>query len=903
MIHWLIGRLGIRLFRMAMAVRYRVQMVGLEQIRKRKRSGGILFLPNHPAHMDPIILCTRLWNKWKVRPMVAERVYFLPGLHYCFHAHMRAVAVPGFERASNTFKVMRSDRATQKIIDGLKNGENFVVYPSGRLKRTPEERIGGASAVFEVLKQVPEANVVMVRTTGLWGSMFSWGLTGRQPDLGKGLKKGMSMALRHLFFFVPKRELKIEFELAGDELYRQEKRSDFNRWLEQWYNKEGPEALKLVSYSRWRTEFPNVTYSKPYHEADIDQIPIRVRRQVIREIARLSHKKTSEIQPGMHLFTDLSLDSLDIADLISSLERVQGVSGTRWDLDLLTVGSVMAMVAGKLEARGTEEPPEPVEGWEETKRPAAKAPVGKTLIEAFLRTCDRMGKAVACADELSGVLTYEDLKTKALILASMIREMPGRKIGIMLPSTVAVEVVVLACLLAGKIPVMINWTVGKRYLEHVKDVSGIKVVISSWAFLDNLDGADLTPIHEMIVTLEAIRVDIGYGDLKKGKKLAKKNAGELLKHLKLDHVRGEATAVILFTSGTEALPKCVPLTHHNLLSNHRACFERLGGAPKEIFYSVLPPFHSLGFSITGLLPLLSGLKVVYGPDPTDGPQMVRDIMRYKPTFLCLAPTFLSGLFNIARPGQLSSIRVFVSGAEKAPPDLRERAYSMGPDVEFLEGYGITECSPVITLTTPGKPPVGVGEPLPGVEVCVVDPETKEPLGVDEVGLVLAHGPGVFGGYLHEAVSSPFVELDGKRWYNSGDLGKLNQEGSLILAGRLKRFVKIGGEMVSLPAVEAGLQEAAINDNWGGGRQDRMLGVVAVETDRERPALYLFANFFIDLEEANEALRKGGFSNLARIKAFHHLPEMPLMGTGKVAFRKLQEEAEKLDADLREKEKA
>ena len=887
MMRHLLGRVICWLFRAVTSLRYDVEVRGLTELGKNPKEGGVLFLPNHPSHMDPVLLVPRLYGRWKARPMIAERVYYLPGLHGLFKTFLRAVPMPGFERASNSYKLERTARAEQKVIQGLKKRENFVIWPAGRLKRTPEERVGGASAVHGILQKVPSANVVLVRTTGLWGSRFSWGVTGKRPDMGKGFQGLFKMVLKNLIFFTPRRKVIVEFERAPEELYHQPSRQEFNRYLERWYNKGGGEPLKLVRYSRWKKDYPKVTYQRPYLEADIEQVPIDVRRQVTREIARLSKRKVSDIRPEMHLFTDLGLDSLDIAELVSALERQRGVRGEAWDFDLLTVGSVMALAAGKFEMQEEEEAQPAPKEWAESSRPEPQLPEGETLLEAWLDTCDRMDGAIAFGDVISGAVSYDKFKLRALALSRVFKRLPGKDLGILLPASGAVQVVIAAAWLAGKRPVMLNWTIGRRYLEHVREVSDLKAVISSWAFLDGLDGADLTPIHGIIVTLEALRVRIPMKHLRWAKKWSKKSAEAILDEV--GRPNPTDPAVLLFTSGTEALPKAVPLSHFNILSNQRAAVTKLDAKATDALLNILPPFHSLGFTITTLVPMVTGLKAVHSPDPTNAPRLARDIERFEPTIICAAPTFVRGLLGACEP---KSLRLFIVGAEKTPAELVEQIQALGSHVQLMEGYGITECSPVLTLSNLGELPKGVGYPIEGVDLLIVDPETHQVVPQGRDGLILARGPGVFSGYLEREVASPFIEVGGKSWYNTGDLGHIQEDGSLALAGRLKRFVKIGGEMVSLPAIEAALIEATTQQGWGRGQREHHLAVVATSDDA-RPELTLFANYFIDLQEANDTLRKMGFSNLSRLSHFEHLADMPLLGTGKIDLRALEKRAEDL----------
>lgn len=897
-----VGRPICWLIRRLLSVRYRVVLRGLRQpeLQQMRRKGGVLFLPNHPALIDPIILVSRLWPSWKVHPMIVESIYFLPVLHHFFKMVLGAVKVPNFQYASNSYKLERAQQAVREAVEGLKRGQNYVIYPAGRLRRAPEELIGGSSAVHELLKQVPDCPIVLVRTSGLWGSTFGWGLTGQQPYLAYGFSHGLRVLLKNLLFFAPRRPVTIEFEVASPELPRRGTRAQLNGWLERWYNRSrGPfghvgEPISLVSYSRWRPEFPAVTYKRPVQTAKVDDVPLAIRNEVIHEICRISKKKPSEIRPEMHLFTDVGLDSLDIADLISAIGGDRAFT-TGINYDMLTVGGLMALAADQFDVIDLTDLPKMVQGWQGVHpRPIPIPPQGDTIPEAFLHCADRMKGAIACADEVAGVMTYEAAKLRVVLIAEAVKQMPGNMVGIMLPSSVAAQLVILGVMLAGKIPVMINWTVGPRFLRSMRSSTGVERVITSWQFLDRLDGVDISPLHDALITLEALRTQFTLGQKLQAKKLALQGAEAILSAFKTTR-NADDVAVILFTTGTESEPKGVPLSHRNILSNQRAAVPIVGFTPDDVLFSILPPFHSFGFSITGLVPLLTGGKAFYFPNPIEAARMAIVIERYRPTLICSAPSFLRPLFRAGTPEQLGSLRLFISGAEAAPQELFDQVKGLNPEAVLIEGYGITECAPILTLNRPEDEPKGVGRPLEGIELAIVELETHKRLPAGEVGLVLARGPNIFNGYWGEDSPRPFVMLDGEEWYDTGDLGSLDASGALTLAGRLKRFVKIGGEMISLPALEAVLREVATARGWGNGVREPRLAVVEGTSNGGKPTLHLFANFFVELDEANEALREFGFSNLARLSTVHHLQQMPMMGTGKFDYRALQKKIEDLEA--------
>ena len=255
--------------------------------------------------------------------------------------------------------------------------------------------------------------------------------------------------------------------------------------------------------------------------------------------------------------------------------------------------------------------------------------------------------------------------------------------------------------------------------------------------------------------------------------------------------------------------------------------------------------------------------------------------------MCGAPTFIKGLFKFATPEQLKTMRLCVTGAEKAPPELFEMLASVGKPDAALEGYGITECSPVLTMNRVERRKRGVGQALDNVELCVVNPDTLELRPPNTQGLILARGPNVFSGYLNPGLEPPFVTVNDKVWYRTGDLGELDEEGYLTISGRMKRFIKIGPEMVSLSAIEDALLQIAPSKGWPTSQEGPTMAVCAKEQEGEKARIYLFTKFPITLDEVNKALKEAGFSNIIRISAVQQIDDIPIMGTGKVNYRTLE----------------
>jgi acyl-CoA synthetase (AMP-forming)/AMP-acid ligase II len=341
-------------------------------------------------------------------------------------------------------------------------------------------------------------------------------------------------------------------------------------------------------------------------------------------------------------------------------------------------------------------------------------------------------------------------------------------------------------------------------------------------------------------------------------------------------------AVVLFTSGSESLPKAVPLSHRNLFANVRASLAAIQATCGDRLLGFLPPFHSFGLTGNILAAILGGIRVVHYPDPTNAAGLVQTVARYRATLLVSTPTFLNYMLQLATAEDLGSLRVVVTGAEKCPEATFTRAAQLAPGATILEGYGITECSPVVSGNRVGCVKSGtVGQPVDGVEVRVVDPDTRKPLPANTTGMLLVRGTSVFNGYLVYEGPDPFVEVEGKRWYLTGDLVQLDDEGFIHFQGRLKRFLKAAGEMISLPALEEPLERLYPAADTG-----PQVAVEGTETPSGR-WITLFTTRPLTLREANAALASAGFRGVMRLDEVVRLEAIPVLGTGKTDYRSLR----------------
>ncbi|HSW86044.1 MAG TPA: AMP-binding protein [Rhabdochlamydiaceae bacterium] len=885
-------RAVLRLARFLLSLRYRIEVDGLETLTSERlnRKAGTIFLPNHPAELDPVMLMTILWKKFRPRPLVVDHFYFMKGLGF-FMKIVNALPLPNMVASNNKWKLKEIEELLNNILEKLKNGESFLIYPSGRLKLTGLEAIGGASLVHTLLKACPDANVVLIRTTGLWGSLFSRALTGKIPPFAKTLFKGFLILLKNGIFFAPRRKVHIHIEPAPQDFPFHGERLEMNQYLEQWYNRypdPGPEPLTLVSQYFWKERYPKVEVSSEVEKKAAPVSP-EIEQLVFAELSKLSHRPVEQINRQMHLSFDLGLDSLDVTQLYIFLEEHCNVHNLQHG-ELQTVDDLVKAASGfSVEQEVIEKLQIPAK-WKRIRssRPKPFEPLGHTLQEAFLICAGKLGKETACGDESSGVLSYSKIKTAALVLAERIHTFPGEHIGVMLPASVGVNVIILACLLAGKIPVMMNWTVGTKALDHAVKLIGLKTVLSSYRFVSSLETGELGSVEELLVFMEKLKKSLTFKEKITGLFSSLKKPESILRKLNIDHIKEDDTAVILFTSGTEAMPKAVPLTHKNLLSNQRSALSCVDFKSHDILFGVLPSFHSFGFSITGIMPLISGLKVFYAPDPTDSRGLANLISQWKPTIFICAPSFIKALFKIAKPMELKSIKLFVSGAEKTPNELFEYVERFGQGYEMIEGYGITECGPIVTLNRPRTPRQGVGQPIPGVELCIIDRETGRTIPKEKEGEICIRGPNVFKGYLGSQ-ASPFIQIDENMWYRSGDRGYLGEGNHLFLSGRLKRFIKVGGEMVSLGGLEEEIGSIAAKKHWIKIPQEGpSLAIAAKDIKDDRPLIILYTTFPVNKEELNSLLQESGYGRIVKISEIRQLEQIPVTGTGKTNYRLLDE---------------
>jgi acyl-CoA synthetase (AMP-forming)/AMP-acid ligase II/1-acyl-sn-glycerol-3-phosphate acyltransferase/acyl carrier protein len=885
-IFWVLVRLLLRL-------RYRITTDGVEHL--ERLTGPVLVLPNHPAYVDPPTVMSHtaagLLQKGlrqPLRPLVFSGTYRVPPLLPLMKL-VRAFEVPDLSSASQE-AASRTAQLIDGVVERVQAGESFLIYPSGRLQRGNREVVGSARFVHELVSRCPELQVVLIRTRGLWGSLFSCASVGRPPDLVPSVLRAAAWVLAGLVFFLPKRRVHLHVELMPREKLPLESREAFNRFLENWYDADGGQEPIFVRYNPFFG--PSEGHYRPATTPRIDaeSLSKKTIAQVNELVASFLKRDLTERENTADTTLEaLGLDSLDRMELAL---RIEQQFGFRSSTVVSTLGELWALADGKLsDGDGGLGPLDVPKSWYAATKatPSSKRPpsdprrwlLASTVAEAFVLRALERPEQVAAADGLSGAVSYRRMLVGAVLMARRFAKLPEEHVGVMMPASVAADIVFFALHLAGKIPVMLNWTTGPANLAHAIASTETNTILTSKRLVDRL-GIEVAGGEYFF--LEDLRGGIGKAEAVATMLVARWAPQRLLR--KMPRQQEDDAAVYLFTSGSESAPKTVPLTHRNLLTNILDGIDVLQPEADDTLLGFLPPFHSFGLTGNVLLPALTGIRCVRHADPTDARGLVQVIRDYRPTIVFTTPTFLSYIMAASGGEELVSLRKIITGAEACPESVYATCQAKAGHAVILEGYGITECSPVVAANRLAKNKHGtIGLPMRHVEACIVHHESGEPVAEGEAGMLLVRGPSIFGGYHRYDGPSPFVEHDGKSWYRTGDLVAADSDGYLHFRGRLKRFLKAGGEMISLPALEAPFQKRYPADENG-----PRVAVEGIETPDGRQVV-LFTTFDLSLREASEMLLADGLRGVMRLDEVRRLDAIPVLGTGKtdyVSLRKLIE---------------
>jgi len=494
---------------------------------------------------------------------------------------------------------------------------------------------------------------------------------------------------------------------------------------------------------------------------------------------------------------------------------------------------------------------------------------------------------VALEDVSNTKLTYRKLATGADALASvwarLIAGARGERVGVLLPNANATPLTIASLWLTGKTPAMLNFSTGVATMIVCAQLAQIKHIITSRKFVEaaKIDASALEKAGLQLHYLEDVRSTIGLGPKLSA---ALRNRFAPGSKLRAARISESDTAIVLFTSGSEGMPKGVELTHGNLISNTRQIDAVMDITDQERFFSALPLFHSLGLVGGLLFPLLRGCYTFLYPSPLHY-RIVPVIVYDKCCTVMLGTnTFLNGYARKANAYDFNTLRLLVAGAEKVQGATFD-TWAKRFGVRILEGYGVTECSPVICVNSRINPKLGTaGRFLPLLEWKL------EPVpGVTEGGRLWVKGPNVMKGYLNTEPQAKFAAQGG--WYDTGDIVEVDDEGFVSIKGRMKRFAKISGEMVSLTAVEDAL--AGAYPLYGARCQ---IAVVAVPDEDKGEKLIAVTNESrLTLADIRATIKAKGLTNLSAPRELRFVQSIPKLGTGKTDHRALMQKlAEELE---------
>ncbi len=550
----------------------------------------------------------------------------------------------------------------------------------------------------------------------------------------------------------------------------------------------------------------------------------------------------------------------------------------------VTYGPVLPPTATSVEARQAVQELG-VESFEGRK------PHMRTIPRAFVHMARRHPFRFAMADGKTPRLRYLPALAKCIFLARRLRKhwQEQSMVGLFLPPSIPGALANYAALLAGRIPVNLNYTASRETLESCARQCQLKTALTSRLFLEKIR---IEPPGE-ILFLEDIAENPRFGE-----RISALLTALFLPTRFLARFCGgrrpatlDDTATIIFSSGSTGDPKGVVLSHYNVASNVEQLMQVFSLHSTDRILGILPFFHSFGFTGTLCLPPAAGMGVVFHPSPIDARAIGALVNRYSVTMLLATPTFLNTYLRRCPPEDFGSLRIVMAGAEKLPERI-SIAFEDHFGIRPLEGYGCTECSPVVAVNTNdfraadfrqvGAKRGSIGHPLPGIGVRIVDPETGQILAPGQPGLLLVRGPNVMQGYLHRPEKTAEVMKDG--WYNTGDIAVMDEDGFLRITDRLSRFSKIGGEMIPHIKVEELLHDLA-------EIAERVFAVTAVPDEKKGERLVVLTTVTEEkLADTLERLAKADLPALwkPRPDQFLRIESLPYLGTGKLDLRRLRE---------------
>lgn len=884
--------------------RYRIKTIGLDKI-KAAGTTGTVFLLNHPSFFEPSVIWSTLHKDFRAQPTMVDFIYdgissLGWGSGQSALNQMGAVRIPLADGKSPEKYQAELKAVFDELEAGLREGRNYFVFASGNLYRTMFERVGNARTAWELKQRFPEVRFVKASVHGLWGSIFGSAQFGGKLPSGKALVDRLKTAGPYLLFhnllakifpLIPdlKREIIIRFE-EGNDLPTSSK-LEFNQALTDFFNQDA-RAAEFVPYYWWQKSYtiPEPKIAAKSASAKAENVPRKVREQLQAVLRKITDSPDATYKLSDPFGEEIGLDSLRTSELALAMAEKFAFKGSDF-VGINTFGDLLLLANKEIEVEEITVPEAP-EKWFNANATGRvlELPRKDTIVEMVQASLAKDPNKLVATDLPRGYMTAREILTGINFLTPIAAKVDSPVVGTLFPASTGGAIVNLAVMNAGKTPHPVNFKAGEKNLPATikKLVKALEnqpnrtrkvdfKIITAKVVIDGLEASGehfSTFVKSHFIYLE----DIAKADSKwKSTVIASVQAAAKAYYYGRTYVNKSLTgtrrlgrkdhSVILATTGSEKTPKLVPLTHENQITNMIDVLKKVQFTDHDVMMSFLPFFHSFG-EFTTLMAMSLGMPTVFHANPQQ-PKVIADlIQKNKATLLAATPTFARELVLAAEPGQLDSVRVLVSGGEGMPTSTKELIEERIPGVKILEGYGITEASPVVSLNSAENPQPGtVGEKVDSLEYELLDANdfeagiyTKLEKVSGTVGRKVIRGPSIFDGYLGEE-TSPFVEFNGYRWYDTGDIMELVDPHKSVtkFIARAKRIYKPGGEMVSIEAVED-----TLTTHFATEEQRKPVAMVVVGTD-ENPITVLFSRISgVTKEEANRALRDAGYKAIIKI---------------------------------------
>lgn len=772
--------------------------------------------------------------------------------------------------------------AFSAMIGALDKKRNLLLYPSWHIYVQWFEHIIWKKMAYELMSRVDSSQrIILTRTRWLWWSIWSKAYTWTSPEIFSVLIQSIWIIIANAIFFVPKRQITIEFiDMTTDlHLWHKQWIDIFNKNLENFYNQLWTEECHFIKHYfyyndiLWKTEPESIEWSVQALEKWSwilrSDISLEIYNAVMKIVSDVKSIDPNTLEFSTNLILDIHADSLDMAE-IKSRVQVEYPSASNPPIgSLITIWDVMAMASWQFI-------------WLNIL-PDVSFSIPKkykidycytqwdTISSLIVKNLNSLSDEIFMYDAITWSMDRKTFLLRAYVVWEYLKSLKTTNLGIMMPALASTSILLTWAYLGSKFPVMLNWTVWEKSFAHCMDFAGLDTILTSKKFYQKIQTPWLKNYESKMIFVEDIIQNISYP--MKLKAIIQKSLHMIPKYTD--------DAVMLFTSGSESLPKAVKLTHKNILTDIEGALKLVDFYSGEVFMWILPPFHSFGFTINTICPLIFPLRAVYSPDPSDSKTVVDIIAHTKATILAGTPTFLRMILGAWTSESLHSLNMAIAWAEKCTQETFDLFAQKCPHAVLIEWYWITECSPIVTVNPTSHQKQGsAGKFIPSLEYTIRRLDNSGSTLAWEQGMLYVSGSSIFTGYMDNSIDSPFEEWDNKIWYKTGDLGYIDNDGYLFITWRLKRFVKIAGEMVSLPFIESILLEKYGNPEYPA------LAIEASENEGET-VIVAFATKTLSLEELNEYIHNHGASNIIKIHRVHQIDAIPILGTGKTDYKQLK----------------